>query len=247
MLSFVCRLLANAAQVLSDPAKRRAYDSGGERALQQVGEGKGPSSLLVLCNLDCIVFCSTSRSSMLMKRSHVSATDQLTLSFLQEQQRPVSKASTAQARVSITLQEGAVTSVRRAHLSQLAATSHCSHITIFTLSPAFSGGSKTLSFQRSRPCVTCSGKGLIRDGPDCMRCNGNGVTVATVCAFYDFVVSMPDLNRLHVTSRAAQVQVMMGLHQQVQMKCAACAGTGAEGCRVQKHIRQPEIFFLFVF
>ena len=73
-----------------------------------------------------------------------------------------------------------------------------------------------------------------------MRCNGNGVTVATVCAFYDFVVSMPDLNRLHVTSRAAQVQVMMGLHQQVQMKCAACAGTGAEGCRVQKHIRQPE-------
>ena len=160
------------------------------------------------------------------------------MSFLQEQQRPVSKASTAQARVSITLQEGAVTSVRRVHLSQLAATSNCSHITILTLYPAFSGGSKTLSFQRSRPCVTCSGKGLIRDGPDCMRCNGNGVTVATVCAFFDFVLSMPDLNRSHVTSRAAQVQVMMGLHQQVQMKCAACAGTGAEGCRVQKLIRQ---------
>ena len=153
--------------------------------------------------------------------------------FLQEQQRPVSKASTAQARVSITLQEGAVTSVRRVHSSQLAAASYCNRITILTLYPAFSGGSKTLSFQRSRPCVTCSGKGLIRDGPDCMRCNGNGVTVATVCACFDFAVSMPDLNR-------SQVQVMMGLHQQVQMKCAACAGTGAEGCRVQKHIRQPE-------
>ena len=34
--------------------------SGGERALQQVGEGKWLSWLLVLCNLDCIVFCSTS-------------------------------------------------------------------------------------------------------------------------------------------------------------------------------------------
>ncbi len=32
--------------------------SGGERALQQVGEGKWLSWLLVLCNLDCIVFCS---------------------------------------------------------------------------------------------------------------------------------------------------------------------------------------------
>jgi hypothetical protein len=77
-----------------------------------------------------------------------------------------------------------------------------------------------------------------------MRCNGSGVTVATVQACCDFVVAMSDLNRSHVTSRAVQVQVLMGLHQQVQMKCAACAGTGAEGSRVEEQLQSKAKTFL---
>ena len=37
----------------------------------------------------------------------------------------------------------------------------------------------------------------------------------------------------HSTRHTSQVQVMMGLQQQVQMKCAACSGTGVEGAQVQ--------------
>ncbi len=37
----------------------------------------------------------------------------------------------------------------------------------------------------------------------------------------------------HSTCDTYQVQVMMGLQQQVQMKCAACSGTGVEGAKVQ--------------
>jgi hypothetical protein len=36
-----------------------------------------------------------------------------------------------------------------------------------------------------------------------------------------------------------QVQVLMGLQQQVQMKCAACSGTGAEGAQVNSNSLAP--------